>query len=589
MRPVPIALSVLGVVVVGFAYVKLTAAKPVGKTTYTIASVSKGSVKKTVSATGTLQAWTTVDVKSKAGGRIDLLAVDVGSKVKSGQIIAKIDPTDSLLTYNQAKASTDSAEAKETQSGETYRLTITQADIAVQQARATLASAKAALVQATARRVSVQTENSAQPTLTDAAINQAKAVYESAVQDRTKLTSTQTQDRASAQATYDQAVANDKYAQANLVRQKALLTKGFVSQSTVDSAAANAGVTRATVNSAKSKLDTISAQQIAEKESSDATVRQALAAYNTSKANRYLVKTKQSALEEYKGAEAQAIAAVSAAEAELRDAVAAKANGSIKKLDITSSAASVASAKAQLANAKTTLDQTVVTAPSDGVVLTKSVEQGTIITSGLSLNSTGTSIVTLGDISRMYVDVAVDETDIASIRIGEKVDITFDAYPDRQFSGKVTKINPQGVVESNVTTIHVRVEVDNKAKGFSDLKPQMNATCEFIEGEANDVLTIPSEAVTVHGEEATVEVAVGGKPVVSDGKTPSDPNTLTDVKSEQRKVVVGLIGTDITEIKSGLSEGDRVIVSKNEPAVDDSAPKSAFASGPGGPPSGGKK
>ena len=612
MRPVPIVLALLGVAAAGFGWKHFTDPKPVGKTEYTVAVAKKSDIKKTVSATGTLEAWTTVDVKSKAGGRIDVLAVDVGSIVKKGQVIARIDPTDSLLTYNQAKASVDSAVAKHAQSGQTYRLTVSQANISVQQARANLDSAKASLSQAQAKLQTANTESQAQPTLTAAAIAEAKANYAVAVQTEAKLRATQPQDRASAQAAYDQALANDKNAQVSLARQKALLAKGFVSQSAVDSAAASAAVTLATVASAKSKLDTLEAQQAAERESAHASAQQALAAYQTAQANGYIVSTKRDSLAENRAAVQQAQATVNTAKAQLDDAIAAKENGPIKQLDISAAKANVASAQAQFANAKTTLDQTVVTAPTDGVVLVKSVEQGTIITSGLSLNSTGTSIVTLGDVSRKYVDVAVDETDIASIRIGENVDITFDAYPDRHFSGKVTKINPKGVVESNVTTIHVRVEVDNKTEGFADLKPEMNANCEFIESAASNVVTIPSEALHSDNGESYVDVATGGKPTsdrpglpIPDGFPPSlpsggmpisnkpggtaaDSTVLVDVVVERRKVTVGIIGNDTTSIATGLSEGEKVVVSKEEPKTeDDSAPKGAL--GTMGPPGGGKK
>lgn len=606
MRPVPIIITVVMIAGGAFAFAKITAPKEKGKTQYTLSPVTRGSVRKTVSATGTLKPWSTVDVKSQAGGRIDLLAVDLGSVVKKGDIIAKIDPTDSLLTFNQAKASTESANAKKAQSAETYQLTVQQADIAVQQAQANLASAKATLQQTKAQFHIAETESVAQPALTRASINQAKAAYDAAVQNRNKLTATQAQERATAQAAYDQAIANDRNAQANLERQNALLEKGFVAKSTVDTAIASAGVTKAAVDSAKSKLDTLDNQQKAERDSSDAAVAQALANYRSSQASQYVVTTKKDSLESMRGSVAQSEAAVQTAQAQLANAIAARRNGPIAQLDITNAAATVQSAQAQLVNAQTTLDQTVVRAPSDGVVLSKDVEQGTIITSGKSLNTSGTSIVTLGDISRMYVDVAVDETDIASIHLGGTVEIEFDAFPDRTFDGKVTKINPEGVVESNVTTIHVRVEVNNAREGFSDLKPEMNATCDFIESDAQDVLNVPSEAIQTEGNESYVEVATGGKPASGSapaggppaggppaggppagGEMPPMPAgaemTMVDVKTERRKVEIGIIGNDSTEIKSGLQDGEMVVVSKQEPKTEQEAPKGALGGGfPGG-------
>lgn len=581
MRIVPIAVTLVAAAACTLGFLKLSAPKPKPKIVTTIAEAMRGPIKKTVSATGTLEPWSTVDVKSKAGGRVDLLAVDVGTRVKKGDIIAKIDPTDSLLTYNQAKASTQSAEAKQIQSTETYGLTVSQDDIAVQQARANLDSARAALVQAKAKLDTAKTESEAQPTLTNAAIGEAKAAYDSSVQARAKLDATQAQDKAAAQSAYDQAMANDQNAEVNLTRQKLLLAKGYVSQSTVDSATASAGVTRATVDSAGSKLNTLGAQQKAERDAADAAVAQALAVYRSAQANSIAISTKQDSYHESRGAYLQAQAAVETAQAQLNNAIAAERNGPIRRQDVASSAAEVSSAKAMLANAKATLDQTVVTAPSEGVVLTKNVEQGTIITSGLSLNSTGTSIVTLADISRMYVDVPVDETDIAGVRLGEKVEVTFDAYSDHTFTGKVAKINPEGVVESNVTTIHVRVEVDNKDPNFSNLKPLMTSTCEFVEAEADGVVTVPTEAVHSEGSSSYVDVVLSGQPTTA--------AKLVDVKTERRTVKVGIVGNESTAIESGVKEGERVVVSREEPKVDDDAPKAAFATGPGGPPPGGRK
>ncbi len=593
MRPVPLALAVVAVSVVGFIWYRVASPRTSNKVVYTFAPAEIGDVKKTVSASGTLEAWTTVDVKSKAGGRINLLAVDVGSKVATGQIIAKIDPTDSLLTYNQAKASTQSAVAKQAQSTETYGLTVSQAAIAVQKARASLASSQASLRQAASRLQTAQTESAIQPSLTSAAILQAKSAAEVAAQNQAKLLATQAQDRSSAKATYDQAVANDRNAQLDLERQQALYDKGFVAGSTVDAARANAATTAASVASAKSRLDTISALQRAERDSAAANARQANAAYRSARDNAYVVQTKKNGLSESRNALLQAQAAVQVSQAQLADAIAAQANGSIRRLDITSAMAGRQSAEAQLVNAKATLDQTVVRATSDGVVLQKYVEQGTIITSGLSLSSAGTSIVQIGDVSRMYVDVAVDETDISSIRLGERVDISFDAYPKRAFSGMVAKINPQAVVESNVTTVHVRVEVDNRAEGFADLKPEMNATCEFIEAEAKGVVKVPSEAVMAESGQHYVQVAIGGPAAdrpPGDGPPPNPPKNPATPRVERRNIKIGIVGNEATEIVTGLRAGDLVVVSTEEPEAPatDAAPKAAFGGGgmPGGPPPG---
>ncbi|MDI6827232.1 MAG: efflux RND transporter periplasmic adaptor subunit, partial [Armatimonadota bacterium] len=167
-------------------------------------------------------------------------------------------------------------------------------------------------------------------------------------------------------------------------------------------------------------------------------------------------------------------------------------------------------------------------------------EVGTIITSGRSSfagTGQGTSIVQLGDCSRMFVLASVDETDIAKVEVGQAVDITLDAYPDELFEGKVTKIDPQTVVEQNVTTIPVTVEIENPD---ARLKPGMNATCEFIIERKENVLVVPTEAVRDEDGKYTVTVIKNGKQI-------------------ERKVEIGIAGDEFTEIVDGLKEGEEVV------------------------------
>jgi HlyD family secretion protein len=165
--------------------------------------------------------------------------------------------------------------------------------------------------------------------------------------------------------------------------------------------------------------------------------------------------------------------------------------------------------------------------------------------------------------------VTVDETDIANVDVGQAVDITMDAYPGIPFEGKVMRIDPQALVESNVTNIHVRVELDNSDVKFKLLKPGMNATCEFVKDKKDNVLSVPSEAVRTDDQGRYVEVAVGGKPAPGDPKTntPADPNTLIDVKVVKRRVELGLEGNEADEITGGLKEGDTIITQTIQPIV----------------------
>lgn len=556
-------------------------------TQYKIAKVAKGEVKKTVSSTGTLQPWKVVDIKSKAGGKVMKMLVDVGTPVHPNQVIAMIDPSDTRLAYQQAEADTKSATARTTQSAKTYELTRQQTAINIANAQSALDSAKESLGTARSRRDSAERDATNQTALTGASIQQAQANYNQAVTSLNQLKATQAQARASAMSSYDSAVANAKNTETNLARQKNLLEKGFVSQQAVDAAQASNDVAQSNVTSAKTKVDTMGDELKADVEVAKARVEQAAAALNTAKVNRNDIQARKDTARQAEFAVKQAVAQVEQAKQALANANANAVNIDLRNLDITTAKASEMRSAATLQNAKDTLDQTTVRSPSEGVVLTKYVDQGTIITSGLSLNSTGSSIVQIGDTTRMFVDVTVDETDIASVDDGQKVDVSFDAYPGVPFEGKVARIDPQAIVTQNVTNVHVRVEIDNSSPTFRLLKPGMNATCEFVVEDKSDVLSVPSGAVQSDDNGNFVQIASGGKvaPVDPASGLQPDPETLVGVKLTRRSIEIGVQGNDSTEVTSGLKEGEVIVVETIEPVAATPQASTPFAGGnrpPGG-------
>ncbi|MFA6448894.1 MAG: efflux RND transporter periplasmic adaptor subunit [bacterium] len=407
-----------------------------GKEVIRTANVEFGPVISSVSGNGVLQPLTTVDVKSNVGGQVVEFAVDEGDTVKTGQLIARIDPKDAETALRQAEVSFD---------------------MQSRQSAAQLKSAGFSLESARTRLAQTLESLDAQPELTRASLEQAQSSFD--------------------------------YAQKDLQRQKGLLANGFVSKGVVDSA-------QQRYDSAKAQLD-------------------------TAKANNIQIKLKQMDVD-------SARSAVKVAEANLESSKAAQRQIEIKSEDV--------------ANARTQLGYTTVTAPRDGVVVKKYVEVGSIVTAGKSSFSgsgAGVTIVTLADTTRMLALVNVDETDIAKIKIGQRVKVSLDAYPDERFRGEVTKIAPQATMAQNVTTVPVTVEIMNPN---SELKVGMNATCDFITGMARHVLSVPNEAInnTPMGKSVTM---------------------LKNDKKVPRKVEVGLEGNDYTEIISGLKEGEKVITS----------------------------
>jgi HlyD family secretion protein len=150
--------------------------------------------------------------------------------------------------------------------------------------------------------------------------------------------------------------------------------------------------------------------------------------------------------------------------------------------------------------------------------------------------------MTEGDIGRVYVQGKVDEADIAHVYLGQPARIKVESFRDRVFNGKVTKIAPLGVEKDNVTTFEVRVSIDN---GSGELKANMTANAEILLDEHKGVLTVPENAVSYDNQKnATVQVP--------------DQNQ----KEGWRKVPVkvGLSNGSVTEIISGLKEGDKVVL-----------------------------
>jgi HlyD family secretion protein len=568
----------------GWMWMRLRAPKADEKTQYKLGKAEIGMVKKTVSATGVLKPWRTVDIKSKAGGRVDALLVDIGSRVTKGQVLAKIDPTDTQLSVGTARADVEGSVARERQNREGYRLQQKVSLLAIQTAESQVATARAAREAAKSRLAVARNAATNQPALSQAAIAQAEANLQSAIQQRSQLDSTQAQEQASAHANLDQALANRKKTQADLNRLRSLLERGFVSKQSVDAAEAAHAASEAQVASASEKVRTLEAQQKAERDASDARVAQAQAQLETARAQAIEVQNKKLALTEAEASFRQAESQLAQAETSLTQARANLANIEIKRLDIDSARASKARSQATLTNALTTLDQTIVRAPADGVILTKYVEEGTIISSALSFAATGNNILQLGDVTRMYVDVMVDETDIASVDEGQEVEVTIEAYPSIPFQGTVARIDPQAVVEQNVTSVHVRVEIDNSDVSFRLLKPGMNATCEFVSQKKTDVLMVPNEAIRTDDNGQFVEIALDkGKPAPPDPKTgePADPSLVVDVKLRREKVDVILEGNETTEIAGNVKAGDMVVVQVIEPA-----PKTAGSPFGGGGPGG---
>lgn len=233
---------------------------------------------------------------------------------------------------------------------------------------------------------------------------------------------------------------------------------------------------------------------------------------------------------------------------------------------------SVESAQSKLESTQDNYDNYTITAPISGQVITKNFKVGDNITKN---TSSTTTLATIYDLSSLTFKMSIDELDIQSVKVGQKVTVTADAFEGQTFSGTVTNVSLESTYSNGVSTYPVTVTMDEEG----NLLPGMNVDGVITLEEANDVLTIPVDAL------------MRGNQVYIKDDSVKEQNGPVPAGFKAVEVETGLTNDSYVEIKSGLSEGDTVYVAKSST---DSG--SIFMGGPGmggpgggmgGPPSGG--
>ncbi len=220
----------------------------------------------------------------------------------------------------------------------------------------------------------------------------------------------------------------------------------------------------------------------------------------------------------------------------------AQRNVAVSKADVARARAMVAQSQAALESAEEDLHNSTIISPMDGLALSRDVEVGDAVSSILVLGSQSTLIMTLGDVSEVYVKGKVDEADISKVYIGQPARIVVESLKDKKFTGKVTKISPLGVEKDNVTTFEVRVSIQNPT---GELKANMSANAEIILEEKHNVLLVP-EAAVIYDKDRKTSL-----------ETPD-----AKAKNGRKKLAVklGISNGVKTELNEGLKEGDKVVL-----------------------------
>ncbi|HEX6045010.1 MAG TPA: efflux RND transporter periplasmic adaptor subunit [Pyrinomonadaceae bacterium] len=468
-----------------------------GTPQYMTARIERGNLRNTVTATGALQAVTTVQVGSQASGTISALYADFNSVVKKGQVVAQLDPSTAKAQVEQARAN-------------------------LEQARATLANARASVVNARA------------------GVNDAQArglAARSTVQNNQAGVSSAEANAAVLKAQQDDALSL-------LKQQESLLKAGVIAQRDYDVAMTAYKTAEARYNQAAAQVQQA---KLTEQSASSAGIAQSQAAVEQSQAQ------------------------VQQSQAQVQQA-----------------AAQVQQAQAALSLAEVNLSHTTITSPIDGIVVSRDVNVGQTVAASLSAP---TLFTIANDLTQMQVIANIDQADIGLVEQAKSVKFTVDAFPGKEFDGKIAEMRLNPVNVQNVVTYNVVINVENPDQ---KLKPGMTANLTVTIDERNNVLKVPNSALRFtpqrsanaggqgqgqgrdgqgagqgqgrrrqqQGDNAAGDnsnFAPASAPVL-EGQTRIVWVLGQDGKPERRRIKVGLSDGAATEVVEGeLKEGDMVI------------------------------
>ena len=213
----------------------------------------------------------------------------------------------------------------------------------------------------------------------------------------------------------------------------------------------------------------------------------------------------------------------------------------------------VASSKESVQRAQTNLGYATITSPIDGVVLSKSVEEGQTVAASFN---TPELFTIAQDLTDMRVIADIDEADIGGVKEGQRVSFTVDAFPDDKFEGAVTQVRQQATTESNVVTYEVVISAPNKDL---KLKPGLTANVTIFTLEKNNVLAVPAKALRFHPNDALLQKGESIDDCEGDHKLWTKEGNVF----KAHKVEVGTSNGVLTEITSGIAAGTEVLTDFN--------------------------
>jgi len=488
--------GIIIILVIGFFVVR---SRKVDTSAIQTDTVKKQDLKQTVLATGQVSSETDLSLSFKASGVVSRVGVKVGDQVKAGTVLANLEARDVAARLTQARGSLAQAQAN-------YQKVLSGAsneEVAVSQVA--LDNAKNSL-ESTKQQQAVAVDNA------------YKALLNSTFEALPEPNNTNNISLA-----VSGSYIGKETGQYQIIQEgKTFYVRGLEN---TGSLSINTSVTSPLPLGTKGLYVTFPTTV------QNANDRWTVLIPNT-KASNYVTNFNayNAALETQKSAISTAENAVAAAQAAL-DLKKAQA----RPADLAAAEALILSAEGQVQAAGAELENTIIRAPSEGTITKVDVKVGELAT------ALKESIV-LQDVTNLHVEANISEANIASVKVGQKVDATFDALGlDRKFTAKVELVDPASTLVSGVVNYKVTVQVDK----LEEIKPGMTANLTILTGEKPGVLAVPTRAVLTKADEKKVVR------VVTDAKTKS---------YKEESVTTGMEADGgMVEVLSGLSEGQEVV------------------------------
>lgn len=514
---------------------------------YVTAKIERGDLIQTVSETGFVESAEKIDLKFKVAGRILQVLIKVGDKVNENQVLARLDSSALSSQVENARANLKSAEADLTK----VKAGASSQDVKVSEE--SVASAKANLESAQTQLNNLHNEKEKKMTsLREDAIadlqNQIFIAQSSLDTINKTLTDEDAKYTLSSQDTSKLTMANESYNKAlrawevskNVVNQISDQSSDAIIIASIDSLIStmnliSIGLTKifdvllSTPTSyylTATELDALKSG-ITFAQTGAYGIGSGIAVLNIDKSG--LITTGQS----YDSGISEAQKSVASRQAGLN---LAEAQLNLKKagprdFEITSAEAKVSQARASLNLAKANLNDTIIFAPMNGIITEINYQKGEQV----NLSETAISLIGNADFE---IQVDIPESDIAKIKVDQKVKITLDAFGDEKvFYGNIVFIDPAETIIQDVVYYQVKVQFED---GKDEVKSGMTANVDIQTARKNNVLFAPIRAVKQKNGDKVVDIFVNNEVI-------------------EKKVTTGLKGDDGIEILSGLEESEEVI------------------------------